>query len=79
VGEVLADDAGTITPPRGVAERVATSPPVTGTRAGSPLRTTEGVETSDGEAGATTSPTIVDVDPIKTVTGGAEDVVADQP
>jgi hypothetical protein len=66
-------------PPRGVAEGVATSPPVNDTRAGSPLRTTEGVGTSAGEVGATTSPTILDVDPIRTVPGGTEDMVGDQP
>jgi hypothetical protein len=79
MGEALADDARTTTPPRGVAEGVATSPPVTGLRAGSPLHTTEGVETSAGEVGATISPTIVDVDRIRTVPGEVEDVVADQP
>jgi hypothetical protein len=47
---------------------------MTDTRAGSPLRTNEGVETSAGEIGATTSPTVVDIDPIRTVPGGTEDV-----
>jgi hypothetical protein len=79
VGKALADDARTTTLPRGVAEGVATSPPVNDTRAGSPLRTTEGVGTSAGEVGATTSPTILDVDPIRTVPGGTEDMVGDQP
>jgi hypothetical protein len=65
VGEALEDDARTTTPPRGVAEGVATSLPVTDTRAGSPLRTREGVKTSAGEVGATTSPKILDVDPIR--------------
>jgi hypothetical protein len=32
-----------------------TSPPMTDTRAGSPLRTTKGVETSAGEIGVTTT------------------------
>jgi hypothetical protein len=56
-----------------------TSPPVTDTRVGSLPRTAEGVGTSAGDVGATTSPTIIDVDPIRTVPGGAEDVVGDQP
>jgi hypothetical protein len=56
-----------------------TSPPVTDTRAGSPPRTAEGVGTSAGDVGATTSPKIIDVDPIRTVPGGAEDLVGDQP
>jgi hypothetical protein len=60
-------------------EGVTTSPPVTDTRAGSPLRTTKGVETSAGEVGAMTSPTVVDVDPIRTFPGGTEDVSGDQP
>jgi hypothetical protein len=78
-GEALADDARTTTLPRGVAEGVATLPPVTDTRVGSPVRTAWGVRTSAGEVGATTSPTIIDVDPIRTVPGGTEDVVGDQP
>jgi hypothetical protein len=56
-----------------------TSPPVADTRAGSPPHTAEGVGTSAGDIGVTTSPTIIDVDPIRTVPGGAEDVVGDQP
>jgi hypothetical protein len=79
VGEALADDARTTTPPRGVAEGVAASPPMTDMRAGSPLHTTEGVGTSAGEVGATTSPTVIDIDPIRTVHGGTEDMVGDQP
>jgi hypothetical protein len=50
-----------------------------GTRAGSSLNTAEGVETSVGEVGATTSPTVVDVNPIKVVLDGAKDVTDDQP
>jgi hypothetical protein len=79
VGEALADDVHTATSTRGIVEGVTTSPPVTDARAGSPLRTTEGVETSAGEVGATTSPTVVDVDPIRTVPGGTEDVAGDHP
>jgi hypothetical protein len=47
--------------------------------AGSPPRTADGVRTSAGDVGVTTSPTIIDVDPIRTVPGGAEGVVGDQP
>jgi hypothetical protein len=79
VGEVLADDARTATPTQEVVEGVVVSPPVADTRAGSPSRAAEGVGTSAGDVGATISPTIVDIDPIRTVPGGAEDVVADQP
>jgi hypothetical protein len=46
-----------------MAEGSTTSPPVTDTRAGSSLHTIEGIETSVGEVEATTSPTVVDVDP----------------
>jgi hypothetical protein len=79
MGEVLADDARTATPTQGVMEGMVASPPVADTRAGSPPRAAEDVGTSAGDVGATISPTIVDVDPIRTVPGGAEDVVADQP
>jgi hypothetical protein len=78
-GEALVDDARTATPTRGVAEGVTTSPPVTDTRAGSSLHTAEGVETSVGGVGATTSPTAVDVDSIRAVPNGARDVAEDQP
>jgi hypothetical protein len=79
VGEMLADDARTTTPTRGMAEGLATSPPVTDTRAGSSQHTTEGIETSVGEVGATTSPAVVDVDPIRAVPDGTKDVAGDQP
>jgi hypothetical protein len=58
---------------------LTTSPPVTGTWADSSLHTAEGVETKVGEVGATTSPTVVDVDPIRVVPDGAKDVADDQP
>jgi hypothetical protein len=79
VGEVLADDARTTTPTQGVVEGVVVSPLVADMGAGSPSRAAEGVGTSTRDVGATTSPTIVNIDPIRTVPGGAEDVVADQP
>jgi hypothetical protein len=55
-------------------EGVTTSPPVTDTRTSSSLHTAEGVETSVGEVGATTSPIVVDVDPIRVVPDVAKDV-----
>jgi hypothetical protein len=78
-GEGLVDDAHTATPTRGMAEGLTTSSPVIGTRAGSSLHTTESVETSVGEVGATTSPTVVDVDPIRAIPDGAKNVAEDQP
>jgi hypothetical protein len=66
-GESLVDDARTATPTRGVAEGATTSPPVTDTRVGSSLHAAEGVETSAGGVGATTSPSVVDVAPIRAV------------
>jgi hypothetical protein len=73
------DDARTATLTRGVAEGAMTSPPVADTGAGSSLHTTEGVEISGGRGGvgATTSPTVVDVDPIRAVPDGARDVTED--
>jgi hypothetical protein len=62
-----------------MAEGLTTSPPVTDTRAGSSLHTAESVETLVGEVGATTSPTVVDVDPISAIPDGAKDVAEDQP
>jgi hypothetical protein len=76
-GEALVDDARTSTPTRGVAEGATTSPSVTDTRVGSSLHTTEGVETSIGGVGAMTSPTVVDVDPIRAVPDGARAVAED--
>jgi hypothetical protein len=85
VGEALADDARTATPPRGAVETVVTSPPVAGARVETPPRAAEVVGASAGDIGAlagdigaTTSPTIIDVDPIRAVPGGAEDLVRDQ-
>jgi hypothetical protein len=78
-GEALVDDARTATPMQGMAEGLTTSPPVTDTRAGSSLHTAEGVETSVGEVGATTSPTVVEVDPIMAIPDGAKDMAEDQP
>jgi hypothetical protein len=78
-GEALEDDARTATPTRGVAEGVTTSPPMTDMRAGSSRHTAEGVETSVAGTGATISPTVVDVDPIRAVPDRVRDVAKDQP
>jgi hypothetical protein len=67
------DDAQTAAPTRGVAEGATTPPPVTDTRTGFSLHAAEGVKTSAGR-GATTSPTVIDVDPIRVVPDGARDV-----
>jgi hypothetical protein len=79
VGEVLADDTRTATPPRGAVENVVTSPPVADARVDTPPRAADAGGSSAGDVGATTSLTIIDVNPIKAVPGGAEDLVRDQP
>jgi hypothetical protein len=79
VGEALADDARTATPPRGAVENVVTSPPVTDARVGTPPCVAEVVGTSAGDVGARASPTIIAADPIRTVPGGDGDLVTDQP
>jgi hypothetical protein len=56
-----------------------TSPPITDVRVDTPPCAAEAIGTSAGDVGATTSPMIIDVDPIRTVPGGAEDLVGDQP
>jgi hypothetical protein len=57
---------------------------VADTRVDSPSRAAEAigvsagdVSASAGDVGATTSPTIIDVDPIRAVPGGVEDLVGD--
>jgi hypothetical protein len=79
--EALVDDACTATLTRGLAEGVTTSPLVIDMRAGSSLHTAKGVEASvwGGGVRATTSPTVVDVDPIRAVPDGVRDVAEDQP
>jgi hypothetical protein len=52
---------------------------VTDTRAGCSLHAAEGVEISAEGVGATTSPIVIDVDPIRAVPDGASDVAEDQP
>jgi hypothetical protein len=78
VGEALADDARTATPPRGAVENVVTSPPVADARVDTPPRVAEVVGTSAGDIGAETSPTIIYTDSIRTIPGGAEDLVEDR-
>jgi hypothetical protein len=79
VGEALADDARTATPPRGAVESRTTSPPVASARVETPPLAADAGGASAGDVGATTSPTIIDVDPISAVPGGAEDLFRGQP
>jgi hypothetical protein len=79
VGEALVDDARTATPPRGAAEGRAASSPVAEARVDTPLHTADARGASAGDVGVTTSPTIIDADPISAVPGGVEDLVRDQP
>jgi hypothetical protein len=79
VGEALADDARTATPPRGAVESRTTVPPVAAARVETPLRVADAGGASAGDIGATTSLMIIDADPISAVPGGAEDLVRDQP
>jgi hypothetical protein len=79
VGQALADDARTATPPREAVENVVTSPLVADARVGTLPCIAEVVGTSAGDVGETASPTIIDADPIRTVPGGGEDLVGDQP
>jgi hypothetical protein len=78
-GEALVDDARTAIPTRGMAKGLTTLPLVTSTRAGSSLHTDEGVETSVGAVGVMTSPTVVDIDPIRAVPDESKDMAEDQP
>jgi hypothetical protein len=79
VGEALSDDARTTTPARGAVEGRAASSLVTDARVGTPPRAADAGGASAGDVGATTSPTIIDVDPISAASDGAEDLVRDQP
>jgi hypothetical protein len=65
VGEVLADDTHTATPPWGAIEGRESSPPVVDVRVDIPLHVADPVgATSTGDVRATTTSTIIDVDPI---------------
>jgi hypothetical protein len=77
VREALADDARTATPPRGAVQNVVTSLPVANARVDTSPRAAKVVGASAGDVGATTSPTVIDIDPIRAVPGGAEDLVRD--
>jgi hypothetical protein len=79
VGEALADDVRTATPPRGAVETVVASPPVARAMVETPPHVAEAMGASTGDFWATTSPTIIDVGPIRAVPGGAKDLVRDQP
>jgi hypothetical protein len=79
VGEALADNARTATPPRGAAEDRAVSPPVVVARVDTPSRTAVAGGASAGDVGATVSPAVIDVDPISVVPGGTDDLVRYQP
>jgi hypothetical protein len=80
VGVTISVDTRTATPLRGVAESRAASPPVEDTRVASPPRAVEAGEgTSVGDVGVTTSPRIIDVDPISARPAGGEDLMKDQP
>jgi hypothetical protein len=80
LGEALGDDARTASPPRGKAEGGETSPPVADSRVESPPCVVEaGGGASAGDVGATTSPRVIDVDPISARLAGAEDLIKDQP
>jgi hypothetical protein len=79
VGEALADDARIATPPRGVVESRAVSPPVADSRVETPPRAVEAEGVSTGDVGATASPSIIDIDPISACPARAEDLVRDRP
>jgi hypothetical protein len=80
VGEALADDARTAAPPQGAVESRAVTPPVADSRVETPPCVVEaGGSVSAGDVGATTSPRVIDVDPISARPAGTEDLVRDQP
>jgi hypothetical protein len=80
VGEALGDDARTTTPSLGVAKSRAASPPVADTGVVSPPRAVEAGEgPSVGDVKETTSPIIIDVDPISARPAEAKDLIRDQP
>jgi hypothetical protein len=80
VGGALADDVRTAAPPRGAVESRATSPLLLDARVETPPRVVDaGGVTSAGDVEAMISPTVIDVDPINVVPGGAEDLVMDRP
>jgi hypothetical protein len=79
-GGALPDDAWTASPLRGEAKSRAASPPVADSRVESPPRAVEaGGGASAGDVGETTSPRVIDVDPISARPVGVEDLIKDQP
>jgi hypothetical protein len=79
VGEALADDTRTATPPRGAVESRVASPPVAVARVETPPHAADAGGSFAGDVEVTTSPMIINTDPISAVPGGAEDLVRDQP
>jgi hypothetical protein len=80
VGEALADDARTATPPREAVESRTVSPPVADSRVETPPRAVEaGGGVSAGDVRAMTSPRVIDVDPISARLARAEDLIRGQP
>jgi hypothetical protein len=75
VGEALAIDVHTATPPQGAVESRATLTPMADSRAETPPRAADAQGASAGGIRATTSPTVIDIDPISSVPSGAEDLV----
>jgi hypothetical protein len=63
----------------GAAEGRATSPLVADAKVDTPPRAADTGGASAGDVGATTTPAVIDVDPICAVPGGADDLVRDQP
>jgi hypothetical protein len=78
--ESLTDDTRKATPPTGATENRATSPPVVGLRVASPPRADDaGAGGAVGDVGTPASPRIIDVNPISSRPGGAEDdLIKDQ-
>jgi hypothetical protein len=78
VAESLTDDARTATPLLGAVENRTTSPLVADTRVASPPRAIDAGEGgAAGDVGTPASLGIIDVDPISSRPGGADDVVKD--
>jgi hypothetical protein len=80
VGEALADDAQTASPPQETVGSRAASPPASDSRVESPPHAVEaGVVTSAGDIEVTTPSGVIDVYPISARPAGTEDQIRDQP
>jgi hypothetical protein len=80
MGETLADDAWTASPPQEAVGSRAASPPVPDLRVESPPRTVEaGGVTFAGYIWVVTPLGVIDVDPISTRPTGAQDLIRGQP